>query len=91
MINGIQTSVLPELKQLKPSGIIIGEPMARSRAVSFNDRATPNPAADLAAAGPPIDTGKVATILASLADGSFQIDAGAIAGRMVDLDLPQPQ
>lgn len=89
MINGIQNPIAPPLRQLKPSGVIIGEPMAKVAPVEA--KAAPNPAADLAAAGPPVDAGKVATIRAAIADGSYRIDANAIAGRMVDLDLPQSQ
>jgi negative regulator of flagellin synthesis FlgM len=88
MINGIHNPVFPEPRQLKPSGVTVGEPMAKTKAVGANGTA-PNPAADLAAAGPPVDTGKVAAIRAAIADGSYQVDAKAIADRMVDLDLPQ--
>jgi negative regulator of flagellin synthesis FlgM len=89
MINGIQNPIATALRQLKPSGIIIGEPMAKAAAVEA--KAAPSPAADLAAAGPPVDTGKVARIRAAIADGSYRVDPKAVAGRMVDLDLPQAQ
>nr|WP_299597152.1 flagellar biosynthesis anti-sigma factor FlgM [Sphingomonas bacterium] len=65
--------------------------MAKTRSVDAGAGAAPNPAADLAAAGPPVDAGKIATIRAAIADGTYRIDADAIAGRMVDLDLPQPR
>jgi negative regulator of flagellin synthesis FlgM len=88
MINGIQNPVFPEPRQLKPSGVTVGEPMAKTRPVGAKS-AAPNPAADLAAAGPPVDAGKVAAIRAAIADGSYRVDPQAIADRMVDLDLPQ--
>jgi negative regulator of flagellin synthesis FlgM len=89
MINGIQHPIFPEPRQLKPSGVTIGEPMAKAKAVSAKSGTTPSPAADLAAAGPPVDAGKIAAIRSAIADGSYRVNAEAIAGRMVDLDLPQ--
>ncbi len=47
----------------------------------------PNPAAELAAAGPPVDTDKVARVRAAIANGSYNLDIQAIANRMVDIDI----
>lgn len=88
MINGIKPQVTPPPRELRPSGVVVGEPMARAKAVGRNDPAAPNPAGDLAAAGPPVDAGRVAAIRAAIADGSYTVDPDAIAGRMIDLDLP---
>jgi negative regulator of flagellin synthesis FlgM len=46
------------------------------------------PAAELAAQGAPIDTAKVEAIRAAIANGTYKIDAKAIADRMIALDLP---
>jgi len=88
MINGIKPQVTPAPRELRPSGVTVGEPMAKTRAVERDAPAAPNPAGDLAAAGPPIDTGRVAAIRAAIADGSYTVDPDAIAARMIDLDLP---
>lgn len=47
----------------------------------------PNPAADLAASGPPVDIDKVARIRAAILNGSYALDIQAIAKRMVDIDI----
>jgi len=53
---------------------------------SFDSVTTP--AAELAAQGAPIDTAKVEAIRAALANGTYKVDARAIADRMIALDLP---
>ena len=55
------------------------------------EQATLNPAADLAALGPPVDAEKVAAIRAAIAEGRYPIDHSAIAARMIELDLPPPK
>lgn len=52
------------------------------------DSAPANPAAAMAAAGAPIDAGKVARIKAALAAGTYRIDPKAVADKMIALDLP---
>jgi negative regulator of flagellin synthesis FlgM len=52
------------------------------------EQATLNPAAELAAAGPPVDAEKVAAIRAAIAEGRYPIDPQAIAAKMIELDLP---
>lgn len=52
-----------------------------------SEGAAPNPAADLAAEGPPVDAGKVAAIRAAIAGGAYRIDVEAIAAKMIKLDL----
>jgi negative regulator of flagellin synthesis FlgM len=88
MINGIKPQVTPPPRELRPSGVVVGEPMAKTKAVERDATAAPNPAGDLAAAGPPVDTGRVAAIRAAIENGTYQVDPEAIAGRMIDLDLP---
>lgn len=46
------------------------------------------PAAEMAAAGAPIDAGKVAAIRAAIAEGRYPVDADKIAEKMIALDLP---
>ena len=45
--------------------------------------AVPNPAAELAASGPPVNADKVAQVRAAIANGSYNIDIQAIANRMI--------
>lgn len=47
-----------------------------------------SPAAEMAAAGPPVDAGKVAAIRAAIAEGRYPVDPARIADRMLALDLP---
>jgi negative regulator of flagellin synthesis FlgM len=47
----------------------------------------PSPAAELASYGAPIST-KVEEIRAAIANGTYKVDAKAIADRMIALDLP---
>jgi negative regulator of flagellin synthesis FlgM len=49
----------------------------------------PNPAAEMAASGPPVDAGKVAAIRAAIAEGRYPVDHDRIAGAMLALDLPE--
>jgi negative regulator of flagellin synthesis FlgM len=51
-------------------------------------KAQSTPAAEMAAQGAPIDMGKVAAIRARISDGTYKIDAKAIADKMIALDLP---
>ena len=43
----------------------------------------------LVAGGPPVDSARVASIRAAIAEGRYAVDADAIAARMMALDLPQ--
>ena len=45
--------------------------------------------ADLASAGPPVDSEKVAAIRAAIAEGRYPVDPELIAERMIALDLPR--
>ncbi len=47
-----------------------------------------SPAVQLAAAGAPVDTDKVAAVRTAIAAGRYVIDPQAIADRMIALDLP---
>lgn len=50
-----------------------------------------SPAAEMAAAGPPVNADKVAAIRAAIAEGRYPVDPDKIAERMIALDLkPEP-
>lgn len=51
------------------------------------EQTAPNPAAELAAAGPPVDGDKIAKIRAAIQNGSYSLDIQAIANRMIDIDI----
>lgn len=44
--------------------------------------------ATMAALGAPVDASRVAAIRAGIADGSYKVDADAIAAKMIEIDLP---
>jgi negative regulator of flagellin synthesis FlgM len=44
--------------------------------------------ADLVAAGPPVDSEKVAAIRAAIQSGNYPVDPQKIAERMLEFDLP---
>lgn len=46
-----------------------------------------SPAAEMVAAGPPVNADKVAAIRAAIADGNYPVDPEKIAERMIALDL----
>jgi flagellar biosynthesis anti-sigma factor FlgM len=50
--------------------------------------ASANPAATLAAQGAPVDMDKVAAVRAGIANGTYKVDAKAIADAMIAQDLP---
>ena len=57
-------------------------------------KANPNPAspvqssvADMASQGAPVDESRVAALRESIANGSYTIDSGKIAAKMIELDL----
>lgn len=43
---------------------------------------------ELVQGGPPVDSAKVASIRAAIAEGRYPVDANRIASRMIALDLP---
>jgi negative regulator of flagellin synthesis FlgM len=73
-----------------------GESVGKSEAAARIDQTGPKgagsvttPAAELAAQGAPIDDAKVASIRAAIANGTYKIDAQAIADRMIETDIPR--
>ncbi len=65
-----------------------GQPAGAAPPVAEADKAPASPATALAASGPPVDADRIAALRAAIADGSYRIDADAIADRMIALDLP---
>lgn len=65
------------------------KPGAAIASTATTEEAAPaSPAALLAAEGAPIDSAKVDSIKAALANGTYSINPRAIADRMMALDLP---
>ncbi len=50
----------------------------------------PNPAADLAAWGPPIDEAKIAALRDQITAGTYKAEPDAIAAKMIESDMPAP-
>src|SRR5690606_31691471 len=90
MISGIGPTNTGRIDATRPDIVQRGTPATPLAAVRSDagEAASLNPAADLAASGPPIDTAKVAAIRAAIAEGSYPIDPKAIAEKMIELDLP---
>jgi len=61
----------------------VGDSSARSEAVGAGATV-----ADIVAAGPPVDSAKVAAIRAAILEGRYPVDPVKIAERMLDIDLP---
>lgn len=91
MISAIGSTGLTRAVTLPGETVVRREPIGKAADVDVEGaKAQATPAADMAAAGAPIDTDKVASIRARIADGSYTIDPKAIADRMIALDLPTP-
>jgi negative regulator of flagellin synthesis FlgM len=92
MINGIGSTGTGRADPVRADTVQRGAPAAKV-ALARDDTgvAAPlNPAAELAASGPPVDADKVAAIRAAIAEGRYPIDPQAIARKMIELDLPKP-
>lgn len=77
------------------TSVVRSEGVAKNTAVSKSDSAdaqesgaVTTAAGELAAQGAPIDSAKVASIREAIANGTYKINAKAIANRMIELDLP---
>jgi negative regulator of flagellin synthesis FlgM len=77
------------------TNVVRSEGVAKNEAVSKVDStdaqasgAVTTAAGELASQGAPIDTAKVASIREAIANGTYKVDAKAIAKRMIELDLP---
>jgi len=90
MINAVGPTGIPRAIELRGESVGKSEPVAKvDSTTSEASGAITTPAAELAAQGAPIDSAKVAEIRAAIANGTYKIDAKAIAERMIALDLPK--
>lgn len=64
-----------------------GLPVPSAEEEAKASEASATPAAALAAQGAPVDTDKVAAIRAGIADGTYTVNAKAIADAMIAQDL----
>lgn len=89
MISAVGPNGIPRPIELRSDVVGKSEPAAAVDSVDPHaPKAMTTPAADLAAQGAPVDTSKVAAIRAAIANGTYKIDAKAIADRMIASDLP---
>ncbi|WP_294389963.1 flagellar biosynthesis anti-sigma factor FlgM [uncultured Sphingomonas sp.] len=90
MITAVGPTGISRVIELRGDAVSRSEPVAKVATADTHAATTPkSPAAELAAQGAPVDTGKVAAIRAAIADGTYAIDPQAIAERMIALDLPE--
>ena len=89
MITAVGPTGIARPIELRSESVSKSEPAAKVEQTDAQGSAPiTTPAAELAAQGAPIDTAKVETIRAAIANGTYKIDAKAIADRMIALDLP---
>jgi negative regulator of flagellin synthesis FlgM len=91
MISAIGSTGTARTVQLQGDAVARAEPVAKAASAGAEaaHAAQATPAAEMAAQGAPVDMDKVAAIRARIADGSYHIDARAIADKMIALDLPE--
>ncbi len=87
MINSIGPTGTGAVDAIRSQGVQKGAPVEKAALKTEVSQAAPNPAAELAASGPPVDTDKVAKIRAAILNGSYSLDIQAIANRMVEIDI----
>ena len=89
MIDGISRSGAGRLEPVR-SGVERSEAPGKTADAAGRRElgAAANPLAEMAAAGPPVDGGKVAAIRAAIAEGRYPVDPQRIAAAMLALDLP---
>jgi len=89
MISAVGPTGIARAIELRSDSVGKSEPVAKvDPAGPQASGAVTTPAAELAAQGAPIDEAKVASIREAIANGTYKIDAKAIADRMIALDLP---
>lgn len=87
MINSIGPTGSGKVDATRTQGVQKSTPVEQKRQRPEVDEGMPNPAAALAASGPPVDVDKVAKVRAMIANGSYNLDIQAIANRMIDIDI----
>ena len=89
MINAVGPTGITRTMSVRSEGVAKNEPVAKVESTDAKASGTvTTPAAELAAQGAPIDSAKVASIREAIANGTYKINAKAIANRMIELDLP---
>ncbi|CAN5360617.1 hypothetical protein BH09PSE3_BH09PSE3_13970 [soil metagenome] len=83
MVEGVRLNGAVPTERVAPTSAA----PAPTRAVAVQN-AAPSTIAVLAAQAAPVDISRVAAIRAGIADGSYTVDADAIAARMIETDLP---
>jgi len=90
MISAVGPNGIPRAIELNRDSVGKSEPVAAVDTVAAHaSQNVTTPAAELASQGAPVDTSKVAAIREAIANGTYKIDAKAIAERMIATDLPQ--
>ncbi|TVV69631.1 flagellar biosynthesis anti-sigma factor FlgM [Sphingomonas solaris] len=87
MINSIGPTGTGAVDTVRSQGVQKSTAVEKVAVKTEAEQVVPNPAADLAAAGPPVDTDKIAKIRAAIQNGSYSLDIQAIANRMIDIDI----
>lgn len=88
MINAVGPTGIARAIELRSESVGKSEPATKvDQTGAQTTTSVTTPAAELAAQGAPIDTAKVEAIRAAIANGTYKIDAKAIADRMIALDL----
>ncbi len=89
MIDGLGNN---SANRIEPARTAVERSQAPARAGDSLEReqgtVAASPAAEMAAAGPPIDAERIAAIRAAIAEGRYPVDPEKIAERMIALDLP---
>ena len=89
MINGIGKAGAGRLELVRGSAERSASVVKSSEPLSQqNMTGVSSTVAELASAGAPVDTGKVAAIRAAIAEGRYPVDPEKIAARMLEIDLP---
>lgn len=87
MINSVGSTAAGAVEAARVQGVQKGAAVEKPAVRPETEQTVPNPAAELAAAGPPVDTNKVDRIRAAILNGSYSLDIQAIANRMIDIDI----
>lgn len=90
MINSIGPTGTGRLDQPRAQGVQRGATAIKVDSVTgvVETPVPASPAAQVAAAGAPVDYARVQEIRAAIANGAYALEVKAIAAKMIELDLP---
>lgn len=90
MITAVGPNGIARAIELRGESVAQAAPVARTGTTNTRTAAgaPKSPAAELSALGAPVDSDKVSAIREGIANGTYRVDARAIADRMIALDLP---